>query len=792
MMIQIVATARLKVVTVRILHHVKSKPLAERNNGVAHGRLTTYLSAEDQYALMLWPHAHRIPIIPADTANKTISLKQWPTMDFGNIDFKTEMFKGKYDKGAAIRLGPTLQEDVYSVALDFDGWDAVIAWFGSWENVLLYSKKSLVEWHQNKGKIHVIIFTHEPLPNKKIHIGENNVLLEIRCEKQILFISPSPHKDGNKYTPLGTDYIETLDSRSGLLELKAKIDSFCDKYMSDADKNEYDEWLDFDTTILGEGAGRHDATKFKICSFFWKYTDEWLNLSDDERFERAWQWHLNHCKPPRTRGEFDRMCEWVKQHHKVKRDEEHQRIRDEINTVKQQADDYDDALINEYHIKTMVDNDELFYYNKHIGIFIDDAEYIVKRRLESDFGKKLSNKKVAEHLGHIRRRTYTLRNAFNPSTEWIACKNCMINLLTGETEPFSPIFMCTTQIPVIYDYGYATGQIPDFFRHVEGCRGRIIKFLYEIMGPEDVESILDYTAYCLWREYKFNFWLLLHGAGFNGKSILLSLIEAFLGKNNVSGETLDRLLHRPFSVVELYDKMANVDANVSADVILNNTGVLKKLTGNDLHIGEYKFKRPFKFVNHAKLIFSCNRIPTTEDQTDAFFRRLIIINLTTQFFGDKEDFDLIHKLTTLEQLTTLLHEILPRIPRILREGLKKTTNESIEENYDKYTKGSNPVKAFYEKALGPEPGGRVTNVDMLEHYRKFCRAFALTPESDQSFSRKLSDDFHLRKKQFRMNSDRVYCWQDVKLRDWDQEERDRITTLQDINDYSSETKQALR
>ena len=126
------------------------------------------------------------------------------------------------------------------------------------------------------------------------------------------------------------------------------------------------------------------------------------------------------------------------------------------------------------------------------------------------------------------------------------------------------------------DPGYSgTGQIADFFRLVEGRRGQIMKFLYEIMGAEDVEMLLDFLAYCLWREYKFNFWLLLHGAGFNGKSILLNLIEAFLGKMNVSGETLDRLLHERFAVAQLYNKMANGDADISADVVFDNTGVLE-------------------------------------------------------------------------------------------------------------------------------------------------------------------------------------------------------------------------
>jgi phage/plasmid-associated DNA primase len=80
--------------------------------------------------------------------------------------------------------------------------------------------------------------------------------------------------------------------------------------------------------------------------------------------------------------------------------------------------------------------------------------------------------------------------------------------------------------------------------------------------------------------------------------------------------------------------MANVDADVSYDTIFSNTGVLKKLIGNDLHTGESKYKKPFKSRNYVKLFFSCNKIPETEDDTDAFFRRIFIINFTQQFFGE--------------------------------------------------------------------------------------------------------------------------------------------------------------
>ncbi len=152
--------------------------------------------------------------------------------------------------------------------------------------------------------------------------------MEIRCEKNALFSSPSIHKEGNPYVPLGTNQIAIL-SEEKILELKSKINSVCEDYMSDADKEQYDRWLDLPTTILGINQGRHDATKFKINRYYWKYSDEWLNLSDDQRFERAWQWHIEHCKPPRLREEFERLCEWAKDKFRAKRNELHDRIRDE-------------------------------------------------------------------------------------------------------------------------------------------------------------------------------------------------------------------------------------------------------------------------------------------------------------------------------------------------------------------------------------------------------------------------------------------------------------------------------
>jgi putative DNA primase/helicase len=457
-------------------------------------------------------------------------------------------------------------------------------------------------------------------------------------------------------------------------------------------------------------------------------------------------------------------------------------------------------LKDRYHFKTLKDTEEIWYYNDARGVYIDNGEVIIKSILETEFGPELTNRQVSEFLGHIQRSTYFDRSGFNPGIQWLGCWDRMLNLRTGKTAPFSPKFLNTSYIPVKYSDKYATGLAADWFRLVErrnsiyeSCQcPKIMKFLHDIVEPEDVELLLDFMAYCLWRDYKYANWLLCVGYGHNGKSVLLNLIERFLGKHNTSAESLERLLTKQFAPALLYQKLANIDADVSGDILIKNTGVIKKLTGNDESPAEFKYKTPFKFRNYAKLIFSCNEIPETDDVTGAFFRRLIIINFTQQFLAERDDPHILDKICTEEEFSGLLDELLGRLPRIIESGIRPTTNETMQQTYDKYVRGSNPIQYFIEKVLTiiDAQDNKITKDQMYDSYCLFCRAKKIAPESEQSFSRKLTNA-GFQSKQFRKQKDdkRVWCWIDVKIRDWKALED---TEQQSLAEFTEQEKEQLR
>jgi P4 family phage/plasmid primase-like protien len=488
--------------------------------------------------------------------------------------------------------------------------------------------------------------------------------------------------------------------------------------------------------------------------------------------------------------------------------------------------DLPDELKETFHLKTIGHDKikEIYYYNPNRGIYLNNGNTIIATELEKRYTKELEDfrrltlgltereieemglkspkpwtrKTIDELIGHIERRTHVEIPALNHDIEWLACEDYMINLLTGETSPFDPKYLNTTQIPVKYNVAERNPVI-DFWHYcvmdpldASSPCPKIMKFLHQIVPPEDVEIILDFLAYCLWRQYKYHVWILFNGSGQNGKSTLLTLIERFLGHSNVSGESLDRLLNNNFAPASLFQKLANIDADLSGDIISRHTGKLKKLTGSDEYPAEFKYKSAFKFRNHAKLIFSCNEIPECNDRTDAFFRRLIIINFKQQFFGNKENPNLINELVTDEEFSGLLHELLRRLPRVLYKGIRPTTNESMRDTYDKYLMSSNPIKYFSEKGISREMGCVVTKELMYDSYCWYCREKGLSPESEQSFSRKMTQDHGYEVKRIRMNGKNPYYYVDVKLLDWNALEDKEQDTLDIGRGLTEAEKEAMK
>lgn len=334
-----------------------------------------------------------------------------------------------------------------------------------------------------------------------------------------------------------------------------------------------------------------------------------------------------------------------------------------------------ELLMEEHTYKTYEDNEEMTVYND--GIYHSNAQNRVKADIENTWQKEGNTHIVAEIINHMKRQTYTKREMFN-LPEYIAVKNGLIDVKTGIVHPFNPQKLYTYTLPIEYSPEAKCPQID--------------KFLSEVLKPDDIIIAYEIIGYCLWHGYPIHKAIMLHGGGSNGKSTFINLLKSFLGNDNTSSVSLQELCDGEYSSGWLYGKLANMYADLE-DKSLKSTGRFKILTGADTITTNVKYGQPITFTNCAKMIFSANKIPATYDDTDAFYRRWVILHFARTFTDKEANKNLINDLTTPEELSGLLNESLKALKGVLDRGYfssSKTTEELREE----YTRLSDPIGAF--------------------------------------------------------------------------------------------------
>ncbi|MEM2030973.1 MAG: phage/plasmid primase, P4 family [Archaeoglobaceae archaeon] len=409
-----------------------------------------------------------------------------------------------------------------------------------------------------------------------------------------------------------------------------------------------------------------------------------------------------------------------------------------------------DHILQEKRFITLTDTEEVWYYDESEGVWKPNGEIIIKKLCEHYLGEDADIRRVNEVIGHIRRSTYVDRSIFDRNIELIAVENGVLNLRTGELLPFNPDYYLTVKLPVKFNPEADCPKIKQFFR--------------EIVHESDVPILFEIFGYCLWREYFIHKAFMFVGNGWNGKTTLLNLLERFLDKRNVSSVSLHDLEKNRFASSDLFCKLANIYDDLSPEA-LKDTGLFKRLTGRGIIRGEEKYKSKFYFKNYAKLVFTCNQLPESRDNSDAFFGRWIIINFPNQFIGDKRKPNLIEELTTEEELSGLLNNAILALWNLLQRG-EFSDGKSVEEIRALYIRMSDPVSAFKEDCLIVDSKAKTPKSEVYQAFCDYCRENNLPVISHSAFAQKLRAVLGTRisDTRIRRGSDRIHAWIGIRLK----------------------------
>jgi putative DNA primase/helicase len=361
------------------------------------------------------------------------------------------------------------------------------------------------------------------------------------------------------------------------------------------------------------------------------------------------------------------------------------------------------------------------------GCYRPSGESFIKQRVKTllnDWGKggKWTTRKATETCEYIRVDAPELRDV--PSVEIINVANGLLNVCTHKLAPHSPEFLSPIQLPVAFDPGARCPAWDTFVSEV---------------FPEDSEAIAwEIPAWLMTPDTSIQKAILLTGEGANGKSTYLRAVVAFIGKHNTAAVSLHKLEQDRFAASRLLGKLANVCPDLPT-AHLAGTSMFKALTGGDVVNAEFKYGDSFEFVPFAKLVFSANQPPRSDDATHGFFRRWQVVPFTRTFEDGapgtvpREALDA--RLSAPEELSGALNKALAALAQIKKSGF--TQSESMRKAWEEFRTATDPLSVWLDRYTVDAPAAVVPKADLLRAYSQACEASGRAPMTRTGFGRAL-------------------------------------------------------
>lgn len=233
--------------------------------------------------------------------------------------------------------------------------------------------------------------------------------------------------------------------------------------------------------------------------------------------------------------------------------------------------------------------------------------------------------------------------------------------------------------------------------------------------------------------------LLLFGEGSNGKSVLYRVVNAILGKENISSYSIPQITDKhkgEYYLANLINKLLNYCSDTKG--AFDDTGVFKQLVSGERVTGRHPAGRPIEFVNNAKFIFNVNVLPTTPENVHGFYRRFEIIDFNVIIDEEKKDRQLPTKIIENE-LSGVFNWILVGLERLL-ENKQLTECTANNEALERFKTKSNNVLEFLTEegfeVVNNIENGQVFN-DVFQSYQRWISENGGTPLNKSNFKERI-------------------------------------------------------
>lgn len=386
-------------------------------------------------------------------------------------------------------------------------------------------------------------------------------------------------------------------------------------------------------------------------------------------------------------------------------------------------------LISEHHIKRL--DGKLHVYDATRGIYRsgdDQLEHLMVQHIEDLPSHQ--RQEVLKYL-HAQLQSIALSKLDN-SVNYIAFRNGLFNLTTGNMEPFRPDVLLLNSIPWDYEPDIVCEDTDKMLDKIAAGDPGVRYLIEEMMG------------YTMYRANIYRKAFVLLGDGSNGKSTLIHLMERVLGEENTSHLDMQQLANR-FDLEMLHGKLANLGDDISDEFMKGQqVSIFKKIvTGNKVK-AEEKGKPAFSFAPYSKLIFAANAMPRIKDDSHAIQDRLLIVPFNARFTKSDPDYDP-HIVARLRSDKAVKRMIVLAVDALL-DVLERdafTQPDAVTREVEKFAIENDSVLGFLDETPRDQVYGSVVK-DILHQYEQWCHDNGMTPKGQIKLSKGVKLHYRLK------------------------------------------------
>lgn len=368
-------------------------------------------------------------------------------------------------------------------------------------------------------------------------------------------------------------------------------------------------------------------------------------------------------------------------------------------------------------------NSSFFAYTRGHWRQLDDLAD-VRHSIARYYGKSATPRAIDSMFSLLQAFRAVTEANFAPDKRMICMRNGTLNTDTYQLVDHLPDHGLLNALDIAWDRAATSPRWLQFLDEI---------FVNDADKLQKIAFLQQWFGYCLTPDMNQHKFVWMVGAGGNGKSALLAILEALVGSANVGHAQMERFESAAVRA-ELEGKLLNISSEMSATATVSD-GYLKQITGGDPIEAERKFKPPYTFKPTVKLIAATNHLPRLLDMSDGFARRAVIIAFNRRFSEAEMDPTLV---TTLRaELSGILVWAIEGL-KMLREKGKFDIPESSRTELATYRAESDPVALFIAECLTPsETFGEKPRV-LYDGYQRWSRDNGFSPLHIVNFGKRLA------------------------------------------------------